>query len=147
ITWHHGVAVSVGRTQHIVPDRTRRIVEYRDGGCRVPGCRNGRHVEVHHIIHWADGGPTDTANLICLCPKHHRQHHQGRLGITGNADIDAVEFTDDNERLLTDSGTRPEPIGAPPPPIRGTWQHPLGERLDFRWLSFNDDPARRKRTA
>lgn len=30
--------VSVGRSQRIVPDRTRRLVEDRDGGCRYPGC-------------------------------------------------------------------------------------------------------------
>ena len=145
IRWEQGVPVSVGRSQHIVPERTRRIVEYRDGGCRVPGCRNDRFVEVHHIIHWSADGPTDTWNLICLCPRHHRLHHQGRLGITGNADIGAgaeggVVFTDATGRVLAESGARPEPPGAPPPPIRGTWEHPLGERLDTRWLYFNDDP-------
>ena len=54
----------------------------------------------------------------------------------------ALEFTDAGGRVLTDSGARPEPPGAPPPPIRGTWEHPLGERLDTRWLHFNDDPGR-----
>jgi hypothetical protein len=43
----NGVPVSVGRSQHLVPDRTRRLVEHRDGGCRVPGCSNDRYVEVH----------------------------------------------------------------------------------------------------
>ena len=140
-----GLAVSVGRSQHIVPDRTRRIVEHRDGGCRIPGCSHARFVEVHHIIHWSKHGPTDTWNLICLCPKHHRLHHQGRLGVTGNADLaDGVEFTDATGRTLTNSGTRPEPPGAPPPPIRGTWEHPLGERLDSRWLHFNHQPTRHR---
>jgi hypothetical protein len=45
-------------------------------------------------------------------------------------------------RVLTDSRARPEPPGAPPPPIWGTWEHPLGERLDTRWLHFNDDSGR-----
>ena len=142
-----GVPVSVGRSQHIVPDRTRRLVEHRDGGCKVPGCNSDRFVEVHHIVHWSHGGPTDTWNLICLCPKHHRLHHQGRLGITGNADIadpaaGGVRFSDVDGKLLAESGARPEPPGAPPPAISGTWRHPLGERLDFRWLYFNDDPNR-----
>ena len=138
-----GVPVSVGRSQHIVPERTRRIVEHRDGGCRVPGCQHDRFVEVHHIIHWSKHGPTDTWNLICLCPKQHRLHHQGRLGIAGNADSDdGVEFTDAAGRVIIESGARPEPPGAPPPSIRGTWEHPVGERLDSRWLHFNDDPYR-----
>lgn len=139
----NGVPVSVGRSQHIVPDRTRRLVEHRDGGCRVPGCASDRFVEVHHIIHWTHQGPTDTWNLICLCPKHHRLHHQGRLGITGDADQpDGVAFTDANGRILVESGARPWPPGAPPPPIEGTYEHPIGERLDSRWLYFNDDPQR-----
>ena len=58
-----GVPFSVGRTQRIVPDRTRRIFERRDRACRVPGCTADRFVEIHHIIHWLDGGPTDAWNL------------------------------------------------------------------------------------
>ncbi|MEO6570766.1 MAG: DUF222 domain-containing protein, partial [Ilumatobacteraceae bacterium] len=58
-----GIPFSVGRAQHIVPTRTRRIVELRDRGCRVPGCTGDRFVEIHHIIHWINGGSTDTANL------------------------------------------------------------------------------------
>ena len=75
-----GVPVSVGRTQHIVPDRTRRVVEHRDGGCRVPGCTARHFLEVHHIIHWEDDGPTDTWNLICLCPHHHRLAPSRQVG-------------------------------------------------------------------
>ncbi len=32
-----GVALSVGRARRTVPERTRMVVEERDGGCRVPG--------------------------------------------------------------------------------------------------------------
>ena len=81
-----GVPFNLGRAQHIVPERTRRIVMLRDQGCRVPGCGHDRVIEIHHVIHWVDGGPTDTWNLVALCPKHHRLHHQGKLGIAGNAD-------------------------------------------------------------
>jgi hypothetical protein len=64
------------------------------------------------------------------------------LGITGNADEleDGVEFTDANGKALTDSGARPWPPRAAPPPIKGTYEHPIGERLDFGWLHFNNDP-------
>jgi hypothetical protein len=84
------IPVSVGRTQRTVPERTRRLVILRDRGCRVPGCSADRFLHVHHVIHWDpdDGeGPTDTWNLACVCPHHHRLHHQGLLGITGNADL------------------------------------------------------------
>ena len=33
-----GSPVAVGRSQRIVPERTRRLVEDRDRGCRFPGC-------------------------------------------------------------------------------------------------------------
>ena len=133
-----GVPVSVGRTQHIVPDRTRRVVEHRDGGCGVPGCTARHFLEVHHIIHWDDGGVTDTWNLICLCPHHHRLHHRGKLGITGNADIPGgVTFTDASGKPLALSGARPKPPGAPPSPPIGRYEHPLGERLDMSMVYFN----------
>jgi hypothetical protein len=78
--WHtQGAPVNVGRAQRIVPPRTRRLVEDRDRGCRYPGCAASQHIECHHLIHWADGGPTDTFNLACLCPYHHEAHPTRRV--------------------------------------------------------------------
>ena len=134
---HDGVPVSVGRAQRIVPDRTRRLIEHRDRGCRVPGCGRSRHLQVHHIVHDLAGGGCDTWNLICLCPHHHRLHHQGRLGITGNADDpNGMIFTDAHGRPLPRSGTPRQPTGPPPQPDR-PYQHPLGERLDLDAIYFN----------
>jgi hypothetical protein len=33
------------------------------------------HCELHHIIEWENGGPTDLANLIPLCSVHHHRVH------------------------------------------------------------------------
>ena len=140
----NGYPVSVGRAQHIVPDRTRRLVELRDGGCRVPGCTTRHFVEVHHIIHWEHDGPTDTWNLISLCGHHHRLHHKGKLGISGNADIPGgVAFTNTAGRPIRPSGARPKPPGAPPSPPIGTYRHPDGGRMDPRWLYFTPPPELR----
>ncbi|SHJ30408.1 HNH endonuclease [Tessaracoccus bendigoensis DSM 12906] len=79
-----GSPVSVGRAMRIVPDRTRRLVEDRDGGCRFPGCPVTMFLENHHLQHWRDGGATDIDSVVSLCPKHHSQHHQGLFGIDGN---------------------------------------------------------------
>ena len=143
-----GIAVNVGRSQRIVPERTRRVVEHRDLGCRVPGCNQSRWVHVHHIIHWdADDGPTDTWNLICLCPRHHRLHHHGQLGITGNADLPAgtpgaVVFTDIRGSPLKPAADPAAPT-APPPEPADRYVHPLGERLD-RWaIHFNEPHPQR----
>ncbi len=110
------IPISIGRTGRMIPQRTRRLVILRDGGCTVPGCTQTHIVEVHHIIHWENGGPTDTWNLIALCPHHHRMHHKGALGISGNADDGTVVFTDRNGDLLRPTGAKPKPPGAPPPP-------------------------------
>ncbi len=141
VTVTNGIPVSVGRTQHIVPDRTRRLVIHRDGGCAVPGCSCDRFIEIHHIIHWEHDGPSDTWNLISLCPHHHRMHHHGTLGITGNADIPGgVTFTHTDGRIITATGTKPKPPGGPPPPITGRYQHPLAERLDMKWVHLAPPP-------
>jgi hypothetical protein len=140
------IPISVGRTGRVIPERTRRLVMLRDQGCAVPGCTSTHVLEVHHIIHWQDGGPTDTWNLICLCPHHHRLHHRGELGIAGNADNGTVVFTDRTGAPLQASGARPQPPGAPPLPPTGVYQHPLGERLDYQWLYFNPPPEHRPGT-
>jgi hypothetical protein len=148
VIWQvNGLPVSVGKQMHIVPDRTRLVVEHRDGGCRIPGC-TGRRVEVHHIVHWEDDGPTDTHNLLCLCPRHHRLHHLGMLGITGNADDpDSLVFTDHWGRTITSAGpTHPPNV----PPVQAAaaagvhptgYTHPLGERLQRKWVDFGPPAA------
>ncbi len=144
-----GVPFSVGRSQRIVPDRTRRIIEHRDQGCRVPGCTATRYVEIHHILHWLNDGPTDTWNLLSLCPKHHRMHHQALLGITGNADLqNGVTFTDWKGRTITNTG-QPTPPTEPPPKPTGEYRHPSGERLNRNWvgLGWAHDNALKARRA
>jgi hypothetical protein len=79
-----GRPVSVGRDQRIVPARTRRLIEDRDRGCRYPGCTTTRFVEIHHLDHWSDGGPTDYHRQVSLCPFHHDAHHRGDVTITGD---------------------------------------------------------------
>ncbi|HEX7133034.1 MAG TPA: DUF222 domain-containing protein [Iamia sp.] len=137
--WHtDGRPVQLGRRARIVPRRIRRLVEHRDGGCRVPGCDSTLWVQVHHIVHWEDHGDTVTWNLICLCGHHHRQHHMGLLGITGNADIpDGVVFTTATGRVL-------EPAGRPTPPTAmptvAPYDGPTGETLHQHWVVFNRRP-------
>ena len=138
-----GVPLAVGRTQHIVPLRLRRQVIRRDhGACRVPGCGADVFVEIHHVIHWEDHGVTESWNLICLCPQHHRMHHRGELGITGDADDpDGVTFTNRYGLVISASGAKPKPPGAPPRPPSGRYRHPLGERLESRWIEFTPPPT------
>ncbi|MGD7788838.1 HNH endonuclease signature motif containing protein [Propionibacteriaceae bacterium Y1700] len=54
----------------------------RDQHCQYPGCHRTRHLKVHHVISWLDGGPTDLDNLMLLCQHHHTAVHEGRLAVT-----------------------------------------------------------------
>jgi len=116
--------VSVGRSMRIVPERTRRLIEDRDGGCRFPGCGVTGFLENHHLFHWSEGGATDMDTLISLCSRHHREHHQGEFTIDGDPGIPAgLRFTNRHglpiERDIPDE--IPPPTHPPPDkqPIRG----------------------------
>ena len=135
----NGLPVSVGRTQYVVPARTRTVIEHRDHGvCRVPGCDATLGLEVHHLIHWEHGGRTDTDNLLLVCGKHHRMHHRGRLDITGNADRpDGLEFRNQHGRIITPSGATPNLPTGPPPKPAAVYAHPDGGRMDTGQIYFN----------
>src|SRR5438132_7292250 len=67
-----------------VTPRARRQVLARDHHrCTVPGCRNARFPQVHHVEFKSHGGLHETSNLACLCTAHHRLLHEGKLRIQG----------------------------------------------------------------
>ncbi|HSR96580.1 MAG TPA: HNH endonuclease [Kofleriaceae bacterium] len=75
------------RAYQDIPPSVERFVWRRDGGrCRVEGCRSARGIEIHHIVHRADGGTHEPSNLSLLCSSCHAAHHRGTLTITGTAD-------------------------------------------------------------
>lgn len=98
-------------------------------------------------MHWREGGPTDTWNLVSLCPKHHKLHHQGFLAISGDADaFDGLAFTDRDGTPLTGADPPTLPTGPPPtPPAR--YQPPLAGRFDWNWIGLGwvHPEARRRR--
>jgi len=150
IVWNtDGIPVATSRHHRTPPLRVRRLVEKRDGyECRVPGCTQSLWLQVHHIVHWEDQGETVTANLCCLCARHHRMHHQGLLDIDGNADSPAgapggLEFYD------TVLKRHLEPVGAtvtPGPgdmPVVDAYECPSGEtwvRTDMLWFAKTEPP-------
>ena len=72
-----GGRLGIGRTSRVVPRWLRDEVLERDGYmCTFPGCEHKRFVDIHHIVHWSRGGPTDLGNLITLCSSHHKLVHE-----------------------------------------------------------------------
>jgi hypothetical protein len=73
-----GSPLDVGRATRTIPPAMRRALEARDRGCVICG-RPPRWCDAHHIVHWADGGPTSLDNLVLLCRYHHRLVHHGQI--------------------------------------------------------------------
>ena len=77
--------IGIGRRSRKIPEWLKELVYFRDGACcSFPGCRNTRWLQIHHVRHWADGGPTNLDNLILLCSAHHRFLHEMGWHITTN---------------------------------------------------------------
>lgn len=103
VVTHHehadGRVASIGRRSRTVPFWLRRALKHRDGGCRFPGCDRTRHVDAHHVVHWAEGGETSLENLVLLCRHHHRQIHEGRFHVRPAGDGDFVFDTSDGRPM------------------------------------------------
>ncbi len=135
-----GRPIATAPARRNITDRMRRVVEHRDGGCVVPGCAARRFLQIHHIEHVEDGGATISSNLVATCRRHHRQHHLGLLGITGDADAPGgLRFTDHRGR---DMPSAPRPRPPTELPDRRHYRNPSGERLRGRdvHLPPNPDP-------
>jgi hypothetical protein len=66
-----GHSVDFGRTHRVVPPPLRRAVELRDEHCVFPGCDAPSYwCDVHHLLHWIDGGETCLENSALLCERH-----------------------------------------------------------------------------
>ncbi|MCU1613499.1 MAG: endonuclease, partial [Frankiales bacterium] len=72
------VPLDLGRTQRIAPPSLRRAVVLRDTTCVFTGCQAPAWwCEVHHVLHWGDGGETSLENSALLCERHHTKVHHG----------------------------------------------------------------------
>jgi hypothetical protein len=137
-----GRLLEVGARTRTIPPALRRALQYRDRGCRFPGC-GVRFGQGHHIRHWAQGGPTTLSNLALLCRRHHRAVHEEGFQIERLASGE-LRVTRPDGRLIPDVPSPVEITDDPVHAIRarnesaGLSLHPrtamprwLGERLDL----------------
>jgi hypothetical protein len=115
------------RTTSSIPANVRRQVLARDHHrCTVPGCRNARYVEVHHLDFQCHGGSHGKENQTTLCFAHHMLLHRGKLIIEGQApNLTFTRVTDDD--LLAS----PEDSSVP----RGTDGWELSSQAVREWIS------------
>jgi hypothetical protein len=93
-----GQVVDLGCAVRLFTASQVRRLWLRDRGCSFPGCTMpAQWTDAHHLVHWADGGPSDLANAALLCQRHHTVVHQRRLA--GRVDPDGTVSWD----LLTGS--------------------------------------------
>ncbi len=113
---HEGHAHDEGRDTRVVNRKLRRALHRRDNGmCRFPGCGTTQWLHAHHIVHWADEGPTDLANLVSLCGFHHSLVHEGGWAVA--IVDDAVVWSDPDGVPAT-----VEPLGGDPDRLVGSQQ-------------------------
>jgi hypothetical protein len=59
-----GSVLALGRRRRRPNAAQRRAARERDQGrCRFPGCQS-RRTDLHHVVHWANGGRTDLAYFV-----------------------------------------------------------------------------------
>jgi hypothetical protein len=100
-----GVPIASGREKPTVSPTLKLLVQSRDGTCLVPGCAvRATRCDVHHIQHWADGGPTELWNLGSACERHHNRHHDGVFDIIRTPEGDLRFVTRDGRLMGTVTG-------------------------------------------
>jgi hypothetical protein len=88
-----GQPLDVGRSTRLIGHYLWLALVTRDRHCAFPGCtRPPVACEAHHIIHWADGGPTALHNLVLLCRHHHTIIHTTPWEVRLNRSDQRPEF-------------------------------------------------------
>jgi len=153
-----GNVLHMGRKARRISKPLWRALISRDRTCRFPGCDRTRHLQAHHIEHWAKGGETNPDNLALLCRTHHWAVHEGVVRVEGRAP-QGLTFHRPDGRVL--------PFCPVPVPIKGkagealkeaNRRHTLeitadtvdcfwdGERMDLHMavdglMTYDDDPG------
>ncbi|TWP36595.1 HNH endonuclease signature motif containing protein, partial [Leekyejoonella antrihumi] len=105
VDWHTGTILETGAATYRPTAAIRRHVLLRDQHCRFPGCeRPAKFCDVDHVIPWPQG-PTQPANLQCLCRHHHRAKHETRWQVTMTADGTSTWTSPSGREYTTHPGT------------------------------------------
>jgi hypothetical protein len=104
-----------------------RFVRTRDRACRFPNC--GQRVgwaDLDHVIPHACDGPTDCANLCCLCRSHHRLKTFARGWRFAMSDDGVLTVTTPSgvTRTTRPPAMRPPRAADPPPEPPATGPQP-----------------------
>jgi Domain of unknown function (DUF222) len=141
MTYRLGQLIGIHPTVREPNRAMRRYLARRDQGCTHPLCTQRLWLHAHHLVFWEDGGLTIPANLVLLCPFHHRALHAGEFTIDGNPEDGTLRFLDRWGNSIgppdlgpPGEGRPPDPGGCGPPP---PFTPPLAERLTADTFAWN----------
>jgi hypothetical protein len=150
-----GAVLNLGRRRRRPNAAIRKAARERDQGrCRYLGCES-RRVDLHHIQHWSNGGPTSLDNLISLCKYHHLAVHDRGCLIAARRDGTFAFYAPGGTEIPA-SPALPSPAGGigdvhdadiTPGTITPPW---YGERLDLDYAIYTclaNEQVRRDRAA
>ena len=82
------IMLDMGTKTRLATPAQARAVRLRDTGCVFASCdRPARWCDIHHVNEWTrHNGPTNVANLVCLCTRHHTLVHNTQWTIRANPD-------------------------------------------------------------
>ncbi|MDB4223681.1 HNH endonuclease, partial [Granulosicoccus sp.] len=81
ITKTNGEPTDIGRKSRLWTNAMTRAIKERDKHCQFYGCTHTHNLQIHHIVHWANGGSTSVENGVSVCAYHHALLHEGGYSI------------------------------------------------------------------
>ncbi len=126
----------LGRRSRLVSPTLRALLGQLDGErCRFPSCSHTRFLHAHHVTFWRHGGPTDLANMILLCTRHHTLLHQHGYQLTLDPNRTLHVRTADGTQLLHHLALPHAPAEDLPIVAAGTLpNHYSGDRFDLGYI-------------
>ena len=98
----NGKTLASGRDIRVANRKQRRALRAMYPTCAFDTCTaQFDHCQIHHIVPWQDGGPTDLDNLIPLCGRHHHLVHEGHWHIHLEPDRSLVITQPDGQHFKT----------------------------------------------
>ena len=117
----HGNPIDMGRTIRHANRHQRRALRAIYRCCAFAGCDVAfERCEIHHIIPWEMGGPTDLDNMTPLCSRHHHVVHDGGWQLHLDTDRTLTIRQPDGDLFATTTPDIPARPSAPPSKRRRT---------------------------
>jgi hypothetical protein len=114
-----GNKINMGNEVRLANRAQKRALRAMYRTCAFPGCDVPFHrTEVHHVLPFELGGPTDLINLLPLCARHHHLVHEGGWRLTLAPDRTLSVYRADGEVHATATiqiRPRRRPPDPPPP--------------------------------